>query len=215
MDVAPLKILVIVVTALVFLFAACGGSTSTATPVPTPSVPVAPTGGQTPSAEATPPSSAQPGSGQATLELRVTDAPPEGVSKIEITVGSVEVNRAEGPSPVGWETVISEPQTFDLVQLEGIEALLGSSQLEPGRINQIRLEIVEATITLNGEDLTATVPSGRLRLVGSFELSADETTVVTLDFDADKSVVLRGNMNPLIRPVVKLLVRSADDHGCE
>ena len=141
----------------------------------------------------------------------MTDALPDGVSKIEITVGSVEVNRAEGPPPVGWETVISEPQTFDLVEVTGVEAILGSRQLEPGRYNQIRLEIVEAIITINEEDTVATVPSGRLRLVGSFELAANETTIVTLDFDAAKSVVLRGKMNPLLKPVVKLLVRQSDE----
>lgn len=55
------------------------------------------------------------------------------------------------------------------------------------------------------------MPSGRLRLVGTFELTADETTLVTLDFDAEKSVVLRGNMAPLLKPVVKLLVRRSDE----
>lgn len=107
--------------------------------------------------------------------------------------------------------MISEPQTFDFVKLEGIEAVLGSTPLEPGRYNQIRLNIVEATVTIEGEDRDATVPSGRLRLVGSFELVADETTLVTLDFDAEKSVVLRGTMDPLIRPVVKLLVRRSNE----
>ena len=140
----------------------------------------------------------------------MTDAPPEGVSKIEITVGSVEVNRAEGPSPVGWETVVSEPQTFDLVQVTGVEAILGSGQLEPGRYNQIRLNIEKAVITIDEEEKAASVPSGRLRLVGTFVLVAGETTIVTLDFDAAKSVVLRGNMDPLLKPVVRLLVRQSD-----
>lgn len=143
-----MKILLIAGMAFVLFLMACGGSASTATPVPTPLSPTAPVGGPTPAVEATATSSAQPGSGQATLELRVTDAPLEGVTKIEITVGSVEVNRSEGPSPVGWETVISEPQTFDLVQLEGIEAVLGSTHLEPGRYHQIRLNIVDASITI-------------------------------------------------------------------
>jgi hypothetical protein len=123
----------------------------------------------------------------------------------------VEVNRAEGPSPVGWETVVSEPQTFDLVQVTGVEAILGSGQLEPGRYNQIRLNIEKAVITIDEEEKAASVPSGRLRLVGTFVLVAGETTIVTLDFDAAKSVVLRGNMDPLLKPVVRLLVRQSDE----
>ena len=199
-----MKLFIIAAMALLVFLVSCGGSASTATAIPATATSPAAT-----SPAATSPA-AQPASGPATLEIRVTDAPPEGVTKIEITVGSVEVNRAEGPSPVGWETVVSEPQTFDLVQVTGVEAILGSGQLEPGRYNQIRLNIVEAIITINEEENSATVPSGRLRLVGSFELAAGETTIVTLDFDAEKSVVLRGNMDPLLKPVVRLLVRQSD-----
>ena len=202
---------IISVTLLVLFLVGCGGTAGTTTPDSISSPTVGPTTGQTQAGVATLSPTAQPGSGQATLEIRVTDAPPDGVSKILITVGNVEVNRSEGPSPTGWETVVSESQTFDLVQLTGVEAVLGRSQLEPGRYNQIRLDVVDATITIDDEERVATVPSGRLRLVGSFELTADETTIITLDFDAEKSVVIRGNKDPLLKPVVKLLVRGLDE----
>lgn len=206
-----MKIFTIGVVALVLLLVGCGGTTDTATPISTSTPTVASTPGQTRAVVATPAPTAQPGDGQATLEIRVTDAPPEGVSKIQITVRSVEVNKSEGPTPAGWETVVSEPQTFDLVQLTGVEAVLGSRQLEPGQYNQIRLDVVEAIITIDGEEKVAKVPSGKLRLAGSFELTAGETTLVTLDFDAGKSVVLRGKMDPILKPVVKLLVRRSGD----
>lgn len=137
-----MKILMTCVMALILLLVACGGTASTNPPIPTSTSTVAPTDEPTRAASiSTPTSPASSTTGQATLEIRVTDAPPEGVSKIEITVGSVEVNRSEGPSPVGWETVISQPQTFDLVQLTGVEGILGSSLLEPGRYNQVRMVI--------------------------------------------------------------------------
>ena len=145
-----------------------------------------------------------------TLEVRVTDAPPEGVSKILITVSNIEVNSALGETEAGWQSVVSEIVSFDLVEVSGIEELLGSSQLQPGPYNQLRLSVVEALITIQGEERTATVPSGKLRLVGAFDLVAGETTVLTLDFDAERSVVLRGRLDPLLKPVVKLLVRQGD-----
>ena len=145
--------------------------------------------------------------GPAALEIRVTDAPLRKVTKIEITVTNVEVNQAQGPSQSGWHTVVSEPQTFDLVQLTGIEAVLGKASLEPGRYNQIRLEVLAANVSTHDESMPAIVPSGKLRLAGSFELTSGEITVVTLDFDAEKSVVFRGKMDPLLKPVVRLLVR--------
>ena len=107
--------------ALIFLIAACGGTSDATSPL-------VPTSEPRKEVEYTSSNDTQPQSGQATLEIRVTNAPPEGVSKIEITVASVDVNRSEGPSPVGWKTVISQQQTFDLVQLTGVEAILGSAQ---------------------------------------------------------------------------------------
>ena len=117
------------------------------------------------------------------------------------------MNIAEAEMGSGWQTVIPGPTSFDLVELTGVEGVLGEVQLQPGRYNQLRLEVVEVLITVEGEEKSADIPSGKLRFVGGFNLVAGETTVLTLDFDAAKSVVLRGRMDPLLKPVVKLLVR--------
>ena len=68
-----------------------------------------------------------------------------------------------------------------------------------------------AEVTVEGNAVSAQVPSGTLRIVGGFELVAGETTALTLDFDAAKSVVVAGPRNVLIKPVVKLLVRRGDE----
>ena len=49
------------------------------------------------------------------------------------------------------------------------------------------------------------MPSSVLRIVRPFKVVADETTILTFDFDAKRSVVAAGP-NLLLRPVVKLLV---------
>ena len=143
------------------------------------------------------------------MEIRVTDAPPEGVEKILITVENIEVNAVLEETEAGWQTVIAEPKSFDLVAIAGVEEILGATQLQPGRYNQVRMEVVEALITIEGTERTAMVPSDRLRIVGGYDAAAGETTVLTLDFDAEKSVVLRGQSDPLLKPVVRLLVRKS------
>ncbi len=173
---------------LVAVLAACG-----AEPTPTPA----------PNATATP----TPISELATVELRVTDKPPEGVSKILLTVQNIEVNVAQAETGSGWKTIIPGPKEFDLGAVTGVEGVLGSTQLQPGRYNQLRMEVVKATVTIQNVVRPATVPSGKLRFVGGFDLVAGQTAVLTLDFDAERSIVLRGSQDPLLKPVVKLLVR--------
>lgn len=54
--------------------------------------------------------------------------------------------------------------------------------------------------------MKATLPSDKLKIIGNFDVEQDGTTTITLDFDADKSLVITGEGKILFKPVVKLLV---------
>ena len=203
------------------LLVACGGgeaaptSTSAASATPTTvSVPPAPTETFSPAATDAAPATATPAATatlperKATLEIRVTDAPPDGVTKILLTVSQIDVHESRSDGDTGWQTIVAGPVEFDLVQITGIEEVLGDKELDPGRYGQVRLTVDKAEVTLqDGKVVDAKVPSGRLKVVGGFTLEEGESTILTLDFDAAKSVVLAGPRNVLIKPVIKLLVR--------
>jgi len=138
------------------------------------------------------------------LEIRVTDAPAPEISAVYLTLGEVGVHRA-GKEEVGWETVLSGPRTFELLHLRGIEEILGSKEIEAGRFTQIRLEVLHAEVVIGGQTEGAKVSSGEVKLVGAFEVKPQEKTVLTLDFDAEHSVIVTG-AGVRFKPVVKLIV---------
>jgi len=184
---------------------ACAGSDEEATAVPT-SPPQATT------APATAPDPTPAGdttsdeTGTGSLQVRVTDAPGDATAVL-VTVSSVQVNvqDAEDDSD-SWITVVEGPVTFDLVELDGVEAVLGESDLAVGKYGQIRLEVGEVELRIpGGTFITARVPSGTLKLVGGFEIKAGAVTGVTIDFDLDRSLVEQGNGGFLFKPVVKLI----------
>jgi len=150
------------------------------------------------------------------LEIRVTDAPKYDISAVHVTIGNIEVHRdggIEGESTIpirngdsGWLTVISENKSFELLELRGVEQVLGSKDLEAGHYTQIRMAVREVTVTIDGKSQSAVLPSGKLKLVGSFDIEEGKTTALTLDFDAAKSVVITGEGKIIFKPVVKLLV---------
>jgi hypothetical protein len=151
------------------------------------------------------------------LEIRVTDRPNPSISAINLTVENVEVHRSDTGE---WTTVVAGPVTFDLIAVTGIEELLGSETLPAGEYTQVRLSITSATIVDSGEEIEAVVPGDVLRVVRPFTITAGVTTIATLDFDAEQSVVKQGTGGYLLRPVVTLLVRqegepfvSADQTG--
>ena len=146
-------------------------------------------------------------SDRANLEIRATDAPPEGVTKILVTVSSIEVQKAGGD---GWQVVVPGPVDFDLVEIQGVEKTLGEALLDPGLYGQVRLVVDKAEVTVEGDTVSARVPSDKLKIVGGFSLEAGQTTILTLDFDAAKSVVIAGKRNVLIKPVIKMLTRKGD-----
>jgi len=65
-------------------------------------------------------------------------------------------------------------------------------------------------VTVDGESITAEVPSEKLKIVRPFSVEAGVKTVLTLDFDGEKSLILRGKdvttgkKTALFKPVVKL-----------
>ena len=155
------------------------------------------------------PSNADSSSGTGTLEVRVTDAPDPSITAVYVTTANIEVSVAE----LGWLSVIDEEITFELLALEGVEAVLGTAELPVGNYTQVRLSVTEVQIEKDGELITAEVPSGKLRLVGNFELVADEKTFISLDFEVDKSLVDRRRQGFLFKPVIKLAVGEPGDEG--
>lgn len=175
---------------------------------PTPSLDTTPiTPAETPQATPTAPESTIIAS-LGTLEFRVTDAPAD-LSTVHVTISNIEVHQAGPEEETGWKTIIDESKTFELLALSGIEEVLGSAEIESGHYTQIRMEVERCTVTMiDGQTHIAEVPSGKLKIVGfgSFDVDAGKTTVVTLDIDAEESVMVTGTGQVKFKPTVKVLV---------
>lgn len=185
-----------------------GGGDEDPTSVPNPTA--QPGSTAAPRATSTPAESDGSGdSGTGTLEVRVTDAPDPSITAVYVTTDDIEVSIAGE----GWVSVIDEEITFELLALEGVEAVLGAAELPTGRYTQVRLSVPEVEIEKDGEIVVAEVPSDTIKLVGTFELAADEKTFISLDFEVDKSLVERGNQGFLFKPVIKLAVGEPGEEG--
>ena len=136
------------------------------------------------------------------IEVRVTDPPPPDMEHIWVEIRNLEVHKDGGP----WTTIAVEADPFDLKAIEGIEEFLASQVVEAGRYTQLRLDTETVTVVAGGEEHDAKVPSGKIKLVRTFEVKENETTVITLDFDGKKSVLVTGKGKYIFKPVIKLLV---------
>lgn len=160
--------------------------------------------------------------GKGTLALYITDKPAlSGITSVDIAVSKIEVHRAglvgepsetnetedtNDTSEVGWETVVNESKTFDLLQIQGVEEFLGSEQLDEGRYTQIRLVISSGTVTIENETHDLKIPSSAFKLVRTFTIEPNKTTTLVFDFNAGESVV-QADGKYILKPVIQLIMK--------
>ena len=67
------------------------------------------------------------------------------------------------------------------------------------------LAVSDATLMISGEEAPLKIPSGRIKLVKNFNIEDEETTTLTLDFDAQQSVHQAGSRY-IMKPTIKVSV---------
>lgn len=147
------------------------------------------------------------------LEIRVTDPGPADVESAVVYLSNIQVHRASDNASVSandsgaWLPITTNITSFDLMDVIGVEKFLASANLTAGKYTQIRMTVTKVEgETTDNVSYTAEVPSNELKIVGVFYVGDGDKTVLTLDFDGQKSLIRTGSGKFLFKPVVKLLV---------
>ena len=145
-----------------------------------------------------------------TYEVNLTVVDNDSDSRVDWYITSAIIGDVDDDnSTAGWYTIANESQTFDLIALQNVTDVLGEENLSAGKYTQIRLTVERALITINNSveigvhDLK--IPSNKVKLTKSFWIYEDEITVITLDFDVQKSVHRTGNDKYIMKPTIKVI----------
>jgi len=144
------------------------------------------------------------------MKITMTDS-PANYSQVNIVVDSVQAHIYTGDSTSGWYTLNNIPATYDLLTLvNGANAVIGQDTLPAGNYSQIRLYIGSGSnIVSNGQIYNLKTPSGSqsgVKLNIHANIQAGFTYNLTIDFDANKSIVKTGSpTNPkyILKPVIR------------
>ncbi|PAU95093.1 hypothetical protein CK503_02520 [Aliifodinibius salipaludis] len=152
--------------------------------------------------------------GSGTMTVEMADAPIDSADAVNVFIESVEVNR-EGSSD-GWVTLNEPQQEYDLLELtNGATTIIGSSELEAGTYQQIRLILSQDghSVEVDGRSYDMKVPSGPetgIKLNINAEIQEDIEYVLLLDFDASRSVVKAGQNNPAVQYLLKPVISATE-----
>ncbi|MES0491256.1 MAG: FG-GAP-like repeat-containing protein [Leptospirales bacterium] len=156
-----------------------------------------------------------PDGNKGAVTLLLTDFPIQNkdVTSVMVNFRSIEVNSATE----GWMTVVDfgdAGKTFDLLQLQnGVTAALGSFSLDPGTYDQMRFVLNDANyLNVNTKGVITQeplkTPSGGqtgIKLIHSFTVDSQGYTVLTIDFDAQKSIHYNKGQGFMLKPVIKVI----------
>ena len=162
-------------------------------------------------------SSAAPGM----LSVSLTDAPSCGYDAVNVTVNKVRVNKNASASDAdgGWTDITLSPaRKINLLNLtNGALDQLGQTALDSGHYSQLRLVldanagnalansvVLTGTTTEISLDTPSAVQSG-LKLGHEFDVAPGQRVDLVLDFDACKSIVVKGNGKYALKPVITVI----------
>jgi hypothetical protein len=115
---------------------------------------------------------------------------PEDWTHINVTFSEASIHQASDANNSGWHNLTLTRQTIDLASLVNISELLASDNVGPGKYTQVRI-VVESVVgtMIDGSVVNFTVPSGVLKTNHPFNVTAGQTTTLTLDIDLSHSIV--------------------------
>jgi hypothetical protein len=143
------------------------------------------------------------------ITIYLTDKPAD-FDSVNIVVREISVHLAEGDSSSGWMVICDTIQYFNLLELRnGAQVLFGDDQLEPGHYNQIRLKVTDGcNLVVEGNHYDLKIPSGYqsgIKINHQFWIEENETYELLLDFDAQKSIIEKGNGEYQLKPVIRAI----------
>ncbi len=155
-------------------------------------------------------SSSPTSGGTGSMQVNMVDS-PAGYDAVNINITSVEAHITGSDTTSGWVTLNSTPGTYNLLAYtNGNIAVIGNASLPAGQYTQIRLNLgTGSNVVVNGVAYPLNVASGfqtGVKLNVDATVQANATYTLTLDFDANRSVVQTGDTahpSYSLKPVIR------------
>jgi hypothetical protein len=143
--------------------------------------------------------------GKATYTVRMTDAPGP-YQQVNIDLRGVEITGSAGKT-----TLLNvKAGIYDLLRFSnGLDTMIATGPVDAGTIQQIRLILgPNNTVVVDGDAHQLDIPSSEqsgLKIQIHQKVEAGASYIVLLDFDANQSVILQGNGQYKMKPVIRAI----------
>lgn len=147
-------------------------------------------------------------SGTTIVKVRMTDA-PGNYEQVNVDLTAVEFN-IDDSITVNLNVIAGVYNLLDLVN--GLDTLIASDEVPSGKLSQVRLILgTNNTVMVDGIVYPLATPSAQqsgLKLNMNSTLTPGVDYNLLLDFDANQSIVLKGNGEYQLKPVIRAISQS-------
>jgi hypothetical protein len=142
---------------------------------------------------------------QVLLTVRMTDA-PANYDAVTIDVQGVEIIGGDGSTVV----LTTTPGLYNLLDLSnGINTILATGYVKAGKVSQVRLILgPNNTVKVDNVNYPLSTPSAMqsgLKIQMNQTYEAGVEYIILLDFDANQSVIQKGNNEYQLKPVIRTI----------
>ncbi len=144
------------------------------------------------------------------IMVKMTDA-PANFTEVNVDVREFQVHYANtNNNTSGWVTLNTNAGIYNLLDLQNDVSvvIVDQQDLSVGKITQMRLILGQQNTVATVDSIyplkLASQDETGLKIVTPFNIVANKTINILIDFDAEKSVVVEGDGSFRLKPVVKI-----------
>ena len=147
------------------------------------------------------------GTGNFQIYLKDQPIDIDSAEQILVTISEISAQKEDEGFLTLWEDS-ENPRTYDLLALREKTEMIVEITLIAGTYTQIRLVVDSGEIVFSDEDRSEMiVPSSEVKIPVMFIITDGNTTQITLDFEAEKSIHVvsaGGSEQYILRPVIRV-----------
>lgn len=144
------------------------------------------------------------------MMVKMTDAPAD-FTEVNVEVQEIQVHYANNNNNTnGWVTLNTNAGIYNLLDLQNDVSvvIVDPQDLSVGKITQMRLILGQQNTVVTTDSIyplkLASQDETGLKVVTPFNIVANKTISILVDFDAEQSVVVEGDGSFRLKPVIKI-----------
>jgi len=126
--------------------------------------------------------------GSGTIEIKMSDPPTDWdeATQVYLNYSAIEIHRAQAGNESGWFTIVEESAWINLTRTLEVNQTIGYKNLQAGLYNLIRLRILDARVTVDDRNYTASVPNSELKIAitqGGIQVNTSQKATLLIDIN--------------------------------